>query len=177
MILSSRRLRACRFERRRHRTRHTGPIHAIAVCCRRSFLNHRKDIVDQAISRWLEYFGLIRGTCLGYTQMCSAFAGLNGLSAPPTRVWFRELFRTVRRRGRDGVIHAVRPLFCARFRLCSARHRFYAAGCWPNPTPVAENIRNYVAFSHGVRVLTAEEIGDPRVNPFVTLFRRVMAGK
>ena len=35
----------------------------------------------------------------------------------------------------------------------------------------------YVAFSNGVRVLTAEEIGDPRLNPFVTLFRRVMAGK
>ena len=42
---------------------------------------------------------------------------------------------------------------------------------------MAENIRNYVAFFNGVRVVTAGKIGDPRVNPFVTLFRRVMAGK
>ena len=52
-----------------------------------------------------------------------------------------------------------------------------AAWYYPNPTPAAENIRNYVAFSNGVRVVTVQENGDPRVNPFVALCRRVMTRK
>ena len=45
----------------------------------------------------------------------SAHIGRGGSSPPSrTRGWFRELSRTVQRMGRDGVIHAVRPIFYAR---------------------------------------------------------------
>jgi uncharacterized protein (DUF427 family) len=52
-----------------------------------------------------------------------------------------------------------------------------AAWYYPNPTPAAENIRNFVAFSNEVRIVTAPQDGDRRENPFVALCRRIMTRK
>jgi len=52
-----------------------------------------------------------------------------------------------------------------------------AAWKYPNPTPAAEKIRDYVAFSNGVRVVKVQQDGERRENAFVALCRRIMPGK
>jgi hypothetical protein len=52
-----------------------------------------------------------------------------------------------------------------------------AAWYYPDPTPAAENIRNFVAFSNGVRIVNVPQDGDHRENPFVALCRRIMTRK
>ena len=52
-----------------------------------------------------------------------------------------------------------------------------AAWYYPHPTPAAENIRDYVAFWNGVRVVQVNADGAPRENPFVALCHRLMNRK
>ncbi len=67
----------------------------------------------------------------------------------------------------------------AKYYTLSVNGRANADAAWyyPNPTPAAENIRNYVAFWNGVRVVKTQHDSDTRENPFVALCHRIMKRK